>query len=186
MGLTTLLRRIKRNSRKNKCIRQFVTTVIKLLWVFVTSVFIVMIMICVRNVKGQIVTLNLTYLQNYTVIIKIFRKESLIIREGHAKKIVKRRLTKLERNVALLEQQISDLLAKREEEQLENCKYVAEDEIIEPVEYIEEVEEPEIDPETQQILDALYQMGFQDSAENLTLIHRCNNDMEAILECLLN
>merc|ERR1712137_112905 len=85
MGLTTLLRRIKRNSRKNKCIRQFVTTVIKLLWVFVTSVFIVMIMICVRNVKGQIVTLNLTYLQNYTVIIKIFRKESLIIREGHAK-----------------------------------------------------------------------------------------------------
>merc|ERR1712137_705670 len=105
------------------------------------------------------------------------------------KKIVKRRLTKLERNVALLEQQISDLLAKREEEQLENCKYVAEDEIIEPVEdveEVEEVEEPEIDPETQQILDALYQMGFQDSAENLTLIHRCNNDMEAILECLLN
>lgn len=141
------------------------------------------------------------------VFAKIYRREQTIprknfkhCRRGFGNNGPKRRVAKLEQDVAALQEQISSLVAKKKaeeeekqsivEEQPREVEQVEEEEVEEiisedvaPIQ--EEKPEAKITQEIQNKLDELAQMGFSDKEQNLALLYAFNGDMQATLESLL-
>jgi len=139
----------------------------------------------------------------------IFRQQRPLFRGGcgRGKFGGRRRVEKLENDVALLQEQVAALLAKRQAEQKEEPAPVpVEDEgiLIEDVPEEENsedisvniqpmVEEPaqeeqneDVDPAVRELLQLLESMGFADAESNLAVLAAHDNNVEQALEALLN
>merc|ERR1712137_72038 len=103
----------------------------------------------------------------------------------------KNRMNKLEKDVEALQQQVADLLAKKqapvevEPEVCEVAPEVPQEPVAEEVEVVEEVVEAveaPISPEIQKKLESLEAMGFEDNERNLAYLIAHNGDLDAVLE----
>jgi len=99
----------------------------------------------------------------------------------------KNRMNKLEKDVEALQQQVADLLAKKQAPEAPvEAPVEIEPEVCEVAPEVPQ-EEPvaPISAEIQQKLDSLLAMGFEDNARNLASLIAHNGDMDAVLEELL-
>mmetsp|Transcript_4712 Transcript_4712/g.7002 ORF Transcript_4712/g.7002 Transcript_4712/m.7002 type:complete len:300 (-) Transcript_4712:15-914(-) len=93
----------------------------------------------------------------------------------------KNRMNKLEQDVAILQQQVADLIAKKQapaEVPVEVCEVEAE--VQQPQEEV-----APISPEVQQKLESLRDLGFEDNERNLECLIAHNGDLNAVIEELL-
>lgn len=112
----------------------------------------------------------------------------------------RKRVVKLESDVALLQKQVAELIAQKQNESKPLVESIPEEQvsyedvnvIIEDVNEEEEekcvnkIEEEKISEEKQNALDLLISMGFHDKTTNLNLLEAFNGNVDGVLDALLN